>query len=94
MRKFYVVGRLTKDIEVKTKGDKMYCFGTVAVYAGKETTEFIDVTFFGKTAEIMGQYGKKGTSVAIEGNIHKNDKEHNYTLSLIGTTVTFLSKKE
>lgn len=35
----------------------------------KEMTEWVRVTFFGKLAEIAGQYLKKGSQVYIEGRI-------------------------
>lgn len=30
---------------------------------------FVDVTFFGKTAEVIGQYLKKGSPVLVEGRL-------------------------
>ena len=35
----------------------------------KETTEWHRVTFFGKLAEIAGQYLKKGSQVYVEGKL-------------------------
>ena len=95
MNNFNIAGRLVKEVEVKTSSQgKPYAFITVAVNMTKDKTEFIDVTCFAKTAEILGQYGKKGMSIAINGSIHKGDKEHGYALSLVANTITMLGNKE
>lgn len=36
----------------------------------KETCEWINITFFGKLAEVAGMYLKKGSSVYVEGKLH------------------------
>ncbi len=94
MNNFNIAGRLVKDVEAKTKNGKIYSFITVAVNMGKDNTEFLDITLFGKTAEITAQYGKKGDSIGVTGYIHKNGKDRDYTLSLIGNSVSFLSNKK
>ena len=44
----------------------------------QESTEWHRVTFFGKTAEIAGQYLKKGSSVYVEGSL-RTRKWHDET---------------
>jgi len=72
-----LVGNLTRDIDVKyTKG------GTAVTEVGLavndrvkrndewvDETTFVDVTLWGRTAEVAGQYLAKGSSVLIEGRL-------------------------
>lgn len=50
----------------------------------------MDVTLWGKTAEVAGQYLSKGSSVAIEGRLHleqwddKNTGEKRSKLKVVG----------
>ena len=97
MNNFNIAGRLVKDTEVmtsKSNKETLYCYNTVAINSGKDKVEYIDFTAFGKTAEILGQYGVKGKAVAITGYIHKNGAEKKYSTTLIAEKVSFLSKKE
>lgn len=90
-----VAGRLVNDVAVKmSKDNKPYCFMTLAVNMGKDKTEFLDFTCFGKTAEIVGQYCKKGDPVAVQGYVHKNGKEKEYRLCLIAEKVTILASRK
>ena len=64
----------------------------------KEKTEWHKVTFFGKLAEIVGQYLHKGSKVYIEGRLETNkwqDKEGNdrYTTSIIAKEMQMLDSK-
>lgn len=85
VNKVIIVGKLGRDVEAKAGQSTSYAFFSVATddYIGKgadgkaqtETT-WHDVKCFGKQADYIGQYGKKGTSVYIEGRIQKSkDKE-------------------
>jgi single-strand DNA-binding protein len=61
----------------------------------QEQTEWHSVSFFGKTAEICGQYLKKGSSVYVEGSIRTRkwqDKEGNdrYTTEIRGDRMQML----
>jgi single-strand DNA-binding protein len=61
----------------------------------QENTEWHRVAFFGKTAEICGQYLKKGSSVYVEGSIRTNkwkDKEgqDRYTAEIRGDRMQML----
>lgn len=71
-------GRLTRDPELRytPKGAAIANFGvaTSRKFRGnddseKEETLFIDVTAWGKQAELVGQYLKKGNPVFIEGRL-------------------------
>lgn len=61
----------------------------------QEATEWHRVSFFGKTAEICGQYLKKGSSVYVEGSLRTRkwqDKDGNdrYTTEIRGDRMQML----
>ncbi len=65
----------------------------------KEATEWHRVAFFGKLAEIAGQYLKKGRSVYIEGRIRTRkwqDKEgqDRYSTEIIADQMQMLGSRE
>ena len=72
-----LVGRLTKNVEVKTgKSGISYGGFSLAVnerYKGKDSVDFINCKVFGKTSEVMGKYLGKGSEVLVEGKL-KVDK--------------------
>ena len=64
-----------------------------------EQTEWHRVTFFGRPAEVLHEYGRKGGKVYIEGSLRTRkweDKEGNtrYTTEIRGRDFTFLSSKQ
>ena len=86
--KVILVGNLTRDPEVRyTTGGTAVCDISLAVNAQwtdkrtnerKEEVSFIDVTLWGRTAEIAGEYLAKGRPVLIEGRLQQDrwdDKE-------------------
>ena len=61
----------------------------------QESTEWHSVAFFGKTAEICGQYLKKGSQVYVEGSLRTRkwqDKDGNdrYTTEIRGDRMQML----
>ena len=73
-----MVGNLTRDIELKYTGTGMAIAKTAIAtnrrfktQSGeqKEETCFIDITLFGRAAEIANQYLGKGSKVLIEGRL-------------------------
>ena len=72
-----LVGNLTKDIELRyTQGGAAIGSSGIAVTRKfsvngekREETCFIDITFFGKYAEIANQYLSKGSKLLIEGRL-------------------------
>jgi single-strand DNA-binding protein len=66
-------GRLTADVELKqTQSGKQVCSFTLAVnrrLSANNETDFINCTAWGKTAEFISKYFKKGSSLCIVGSI-------------------------
>jgi len=86
--KVILLGNLTRDPEVRyTTGGTAVCDITLAInhsYTDKRSNErredvsFIDVTLWGRTAEIAGEYLAKGRPVLVEGRLQQDkwdDKE-------------------
>lgn len=79
LNKVMLMGNLTRDPEVRytPKGNCIAKLGlainrkwTSEDGEKKEDVTFVDVTCFGKTAEVVGQYFKKGKPVFIEGRLN------------------------
>lgn len=76
-----IIGRLTRDPETKyTAQELCICNISIAVDGRKKDDEssFIDVTLFGKTAEVVGQHFSKGKPIAVQGSLKQErweDKE-------------------
>lgn len=70
MNKVFIIGRLVSDVYIDTKGQNVKCLGTIAVDNGKDKeADFIPFVAFGKTAELIADYYKKGNPIAIEGKV-------------------------
>ena len=75
MNKVIMIGHLVRDIELRYTQSKMAIGKTAIAVTRKytlngekrEETCFIDITFFGKSAEIANQYLGKGSKLAVEG---------------------------
>lgn len=78
INKVILIGNCTRDPEVRhtPKGTAVADIGlalnrnfTAESGEKREETTFVDVTLWGRTAEIAGQYLKKGRPVYIEGRL-------------------------
>jgi single-strand DNA-binding protein len=105
MNKVALLGRITKDFELKQAGNTPYCGFSLAVNRkfkkdGEQQADFIIVKVFGKTAEFCAKYFSKGQQVAISGRIQTGsydgkDGQKVYTTEVIAEDVYFAdSKKE
>lgn len=75
-----LMGRLTRDPEVKFgQSGKAYCRFSIAVNRAfsKDETDFINCVSFGKTAELIGEYFRKGQQIALVGRLQMNQYESN-----------------
>jgi len=76
--KVIIVGNLTRDIELKyaPSGTAIGSTGIASTrkFKGgdgqmKEEVLFVDITAFGRTAEVMNQYLRKGSKILVEGRL-------------------------
>lgn len=84
LNKVLLYGNLTRDPEVRAlpSGQQVVSFGlaTNRTYKDKngvqqDQTEFHNIVAFGRTAEVMGQYLKKGRPAYIEGRLQTRSWE-------------------
>ena len=108
--KVILVGNLTRDPEVRyIPSGAAVCDIGLAVNSQwtdrktnerKEEVTFIDVTLWGRTAEIAGEYLAKGRPVLIEGRLHLDsweDKESGQKrskLKVIGESMQLLGSRD
>lgn len=76
MNKCVLVGRLTKDTEIKlTSNQSKLCMFTIAVDRrfkdkdGNRQADFINCLAWGKNAEFINKYFNKGSRIGIVGSI-------------------------
>ncbi|MCJ8341988.1 MAG: single-stranded DNA-binding protein [Cetobacterium sp.] len=75
-----LIGRLTRDPELKFgQSGKAYSRFSLAVDRPfqKGEADFINCVAFGKTAELIGEYLRKGKKVAVNGRLQMNRFEMN-----------------
>lgn len=75
-----LTGRLTRDPELKYgQSGNAYCRFSLAVDRPfkKGEADFINCVAFGKTAELIGEYLRKGRKAGVQGSIQMNRYESN-----------------
>ncbi len=108
VNKITILGTLGKDPDVKaTSGGSTICNISVATNEEwkdkntgekKDRTEWHKVVFFGKLAEIAGQYLKKGDKAYIEGKVQTRKWQNQegqdvYTTEVIASDLVMLGGK-
>jgi len=101
-----LVGNVTRDIELKyTQGGTAVTDVGLAVndrrknQAGEwiEETTFIDVTLWGRTAEVAGEYLSKGSPILIEGRLKldswETDGQKRSKLRVVGERMQMLGSR-
>ena len=103
MNKVILIGRLTKDPELRYAAGSgtAVCRFTVAINRQfkKDETDFINCVAFGKTGETITQYLTKGRQIAITGSIRTDsydakDGTKRYTTDVIVETFEFVESKK
>lgn len=102
--KSILIGRLTALPEmVKTPTDKSVTRVTLAVnrryksQTGEREADFIQVVFWGKTAEMLASYGTKGSLLSVDGEIRTRRYEKNgatrYVTEVLGHSFQLLESR-
>ena len=103
MNKVILMGRLTRDPEVRMSGDTAVARFSLAVDRrfkkdGEQTADFINCVAFGKTGEFIEKYGRKGTKFVVEGRIQtgsytNKDGQKVYTTDVVVEQIEFAESK-
>lgn len=94
-----LVGRFTADVDLKYTNNGMAIADfSLAVDRNKEETDFIRCKTFGKTAENIANFFKKGDLIAVNGSIQtgkyvNKEKKTVYTTDVVVDTFAFLQSK-
>lgn len=105
-------GRLIRDPELRySENGKARAYAVVAVdrqmnkekrkeaaQKGQQTSDFIPITAFGGTAEVLATHFKKGNKIVLEGRIstgnYEKDGKRIYTTDVIVDKLHFVDKKD
>ena len=79
MNRIFLMGRLTKDIELKeTVGGKVYTrvgFAVDRPFSKNKEVDFFNLVAWDKTAEMMSRHLEKGRRILVEGRLQMNNFE-------------------
>lgn len=104
LNKAMIIGNLTRDPELRSlPGGTKVCSFSVATNrvwkdkngARQESADYHNVVVFGRQAETVAQYMKKGSSIMVEGRIQtrswddKNSGEKKYRTEIIAERTQF-----
>ena len=106
MNNVSLVGRLTKDVELRYTTKKVKAVGSFVLAVDRDarkgisekTTDFIPIVVWGKTSEFSSKYFAKGHRVALQGSIHTrmwedDQKNKHYVTEVIADRVFFADAK-
>ena len=106
MNKVILMGRLTRDPEVRYGGANNSAVARFSLAVDRrfrregeeQTADFINCVAFGKTAEFMEKYFRKGSKAVVEGRIQtgsytNKDGQKVYTTDVVVEQVEFAESK-
>ena len=103
MNKVILMGRLTRDAEVRySQGENSTAIARFSLAVDRrfrrdgdeQTADFINCVAFGRTAEFLERFGRKGTKFVLEGRIQtgsytNKDGQRVYTTDVVAENVEF-----
>ena len=107
MNKVILMGRLTRDAEVRySQGDASTAVARFSLAVDRrfkrdgdeQTADFINCVAFGRTGEFFERFGRKGTKFLVEGRIQtgsytNKDGQRVYTTDVVVENVEFAESK-
>lgn len=96
---FFFIGRLTKNPELKyTSSNKAVAQVDLAIANTKDDTTFVPITTFGKTAENICEYARKGDLIGFQGILKNHNWEDqngnkHYDYTFMANKMSFLQSK-
>ena len=106
MNKVFLIGRLTQDPEIRyAQNENSTAVGRFSIAVdrrfkrdGDPTADFFNCTAFGKTAEFVEKYLRKGSKTAIVGHIQNNNYtnkngEKVYSIQIMVDEIEFAESK-
>lgn len=101
MNTVVLIGRTTRDIELRySRNQTEVARFTLAVDRGRDDgADFISCIAFGRTAKNMEKYVKKGSKIALRGQIRtgsytKKNGEKAYTTDVLADVVEFIDTRK
>ena len=106
LNKVLLIGRLTKDIELKSNDKTNYVQNTLAVQRGYKNkdggydADFVNITLFRSQADYLNNYGEKGMLVSVVGRLQQdtyfdqNAGKNVSKLSVICEEISLLERKK
>ena len=107
MNKVILMGRLTRDVEVRySQGETSTAVARFSLAVDRrfqrdssdQNADFINCVAFGKTAEFLERFGRKGTKFVVEGRIQtgsytNKEGQRVYTTDVVVEQVEFAVSK-
>ena len=107
MNKVILMGRLTRDAEIRySQGESSTAIARFSLAVDRrfrrdndeQSADFINCVAFGKTAEFLERFGRKGTKFVLEGRIQtgsytNKDGQRVYTTDVVVESVEFAESK-
>ena len=107
MNKVILMGRLTRDAEIRySQGESSTAIARFSLAVDRrfrrdndeQSADFINCVAFGKTAEFLERFGRKGTKFVLEGRIQtgsytNKDGQRVYTTDVVVESVEFAENK-
>ena len=107
MNKVILMGRLTRDAEIRySQGESSTAIARFSLAVDRrfrrdneeQTADFINCVAFGRTAEFLERFGRKGTKFVLEGRIQtgsytNKDGQRVYTTDVVAENVEFAESK-
>lgn len=107
MNKVILMGRITRDAEIRyTQGEKSTAIARFSLAVDRrfkkdndeQNTDFISCIAFGKIAEFLEKFGRKGTKFVADGRIqtgsyNNKDGQKVYTTDVVVENIEFAESK-